>query len=439
VKSAQRGQRDLPPEFSERRALDESFALGPYGATTTNPEGEGKGEVAQTLLCLALHRLKRASRELPFLMPTTVNEVPDDASVRVPRRLLLALSLALLSVFVAQSRTHAKAEPLDPDEDVLFLPSTARALGDGRIEVDLQAWIHEKDRQDILDVALARYLGLDLRGMSSSSRRLFAARTSLFHAEPEEGTVLEIDFGHGLPHVFMPSSDAAGRTGLRTAVALTPDPTFTPWLHFHARVAHPARRIDGRALLVPAQGLSVISDIDDTVKVTQVRDQHQMLLNTFARGMKAAPGMAQHYRDLARDPQTRFHYLSSSPIQLLPALADFLRDAGFPAGSMHLRESTTWRTLIPGEGESRVHKLTAIKRLMETFPARHFLLIGDSGELDPEIYGEMARTQPQRVEAIVIRDVTAEGRDTPRYRSAFDGVDPARWYILTDGDSWPLS
>ena len=200
-----------------------------------------------------------------------------------------------------------------------------------------------------------------------------------------------------------------------------------------------ARRIEGRALLVPAQGLSVISDIDDTVKVTQVRDQHQMLLNTFARDMKAVPGMAQHYRDLARDPQTRFHYLSSSPIQLLPALADFLRDAGFPPGSMHLRESTTWRTLIPGNGESRAHKLAAIGRLMEDFPERRFLLVGDSGELDPEIYGEVARTRPERVEGVVIRDVTAEGRDAPRYSSAFEGVDPARWHILKDGEAWPLS
>jgi hypothetical protein len=367
-----------------------------------------------------------------------MSEVPEGAAIRVRRHLLAALPLALL-VLAAPPRAHAKAEPLERDEDVLFLPGTARVLEDGRIEVDLQAWIHEKDRQKILDTALAHYLGLKLSSMSPAARLRFARRTSLFHAEAEEGTVLEIDFGQGTPHVFMPPSDAGGRTGLRTTVALTPDPRLAPWLRFHARVAGPGRRIEGRALLVPAQGLSVISDIDDTVKVTQVRDQQQMLLNTFARDMKAVPGMAQHYRDLARNPQTRFHYLSSSPIQLLPALADFLNDAGFPPGSMHLRESTTWRTLIPGNGESRAHKLAAIGRLMEDFPERRFLLIGDSGELDPEIYGEVARTRPERVEGVVIRDVTAEGRDAPRYSSAFEGVDPARWHILKDGEAWPLS
>ena len=80
---------------------------------------------------------------------------------------------------------------------------------------------------------------------------------------------------------------------------------------------------------------------------------------------------------------------------------------------MHLRESTTWRTLIPGSGESRAHKLAAIAQLMEDFPLRRFLLIGDSGELDPEIYGEVARTRPERVEGVVIRDVTGEARRGP--------------------------
>ena len=115
-----------------------------------------------------------------------------------------------------------------------------------------------------------------------------------------------------------------------------------------------------------------------------------------------------------------------------------MQSEGFPPGSMHLRESTTLRTLIPGEGESRMHKLSAIARLMEDFPQRRFLLVGDSGELDPEIYGEVARKQGSRIEGIVIRDVTAEGRDAARHTAAFAGVDPAIWHILRGGQPWPL-
>lgn len=370
---------------------------------------------------------------------------PEHASAAVVpvdrhrRQLLAALPLgALLASATASTAVHAKAEPLEPDEDMLFLPGTARDLGNGQVEVDVQIWIHEKNRFKVLDMGLARYLGLKLSSMSPAARLRFAQRTALFHAEPEEGTVLEIDFGQGAPLVQMPASDASGRTGLRATVDLKPDPATDPWLVFHARTPGPRPDVEGRALLVPATGLSVISDIDDTIKVTQVREQQQMLLNTFARSFKAVPDMARHYNALARSPQTRFHYLSSSPVQLLPPLQAFLQDAGFPPGSMHLRESTTLRTLIPGDGESRAHKRSGIARLMEDFPQRRFLLIGDSGELDPEIYGEVARRQGHRIEGIVIRDVTNQGRDAARYAAAFDGVDPAAWHILRDGQPWPL-
>ena len=75
---------------------------------------------------------------------------------------------------------------------------------------------------------------------------------------------------------------------------------------------------------------------------------------------------------------------------------------------------------------------------MEDFPQRRFLLVGDSGELDPEIYGEIARMQGARIEGIVIRDVTQESREAPRYAAAFEGVDPAAWHLWRDGQPWPL-
>ena len=155
-------------------------------------------------------------------------------------------------------------------------------------------------------------------------------------------------------------------------VAIQPYPRFAPWLGFHARVPGPPRRIEGHVLLVPASGLSVISDIDDTVKITEVRDQQQVLLNTFVRVFKAVPGMAERYQNLARDPQTRFHYLSSSPIQLLPALADFLREAGFPIGQHAPAREHDLAHRDSGKGESRAHKLAAITRLLEDFPLRRF-------------------------------------------------------------------
>lgn len=345
-------------------------------------------------------------------------------------------------------RALAAPEPLEPDEEALFMTGTARPTADGRVELDIHAWLFEREHRWGLNSALARYLGLNLKKLSPAARLRFNQRTALFHAESEEDKVIGIDVDGGPARIAMPPSGKDGRANLRVVIdtprasLLSPQASSKEWVHFHG-VTGPGEllhRFRGQALIVPAQGVSVISDIDDTIKRTQVRDRREMLLNTFARRFEAAPRMAGWYRALAKVPDTRFHYLSASPIQLYPPLADFIRSADFPAGSMHLRESTTWRTLVPGAEDSRAHKLGVIERLLAEFPQRRFVLVGDSGEADPEIYAHTFRAHPGRIDAIVIRDVTGEDRLSERYRATFDGIEPAHWHVvMPDTVDWPAT
>ena len=355
------------------------------------------------------------------------------------RRRSVVMGAALLAGLAPMQTLHA-AEPLEPDEEALFLPGTARPTDDGRLEVDIHAWIFEREHRWGLNTALARYLGLNLKKLSPAARLRFNQRTALFHAESEEGKLIDVVFDGTPGRVKMPASGTDGRSNLRVVIDAPRASAPQQWLQFHG-VTGPGEllhRFRGQALIVPSQGVSVISDIDDTIKRTQVRDRREMLLNTFARRFEAAPRMAAYYRALAQAPGTRFHYLSASPIQLYPALAEFVRGADFPAGSMHLRESTTWRTLIPGAEDSRAHKLGVIDRLFTEFPQRRFVLVGDSGEADPEIYAQVFRAQPQRIDSIVIRDVTGEDRRSDRYRATFEGIDPVLWHILLpDTTAWP--
>ena len=365
---------------------------------------------------------------------------PDHPPAPLLRRRSVVMGAALLAGLAPMQALHA-VEPLEPDEEALFLPGTARPTDDGRLEVDIHAWIFEREHRWGLNTALARYLGLNLKTLSPTARLRFNQRTALFHAESEEGKLIDVVFDDTQGRVKMPPSGADGRSNLRVVVDAPRASAPQQWLQFHG-VTGPGEllhRFRGQALVVPAQGVSVISDIDDTIKRTQVRDRREMLLNTFARRFEAAPRMAAYYRALAQAPDTRFHYLSASPIQLYPALADFIRSTDFPAGSMHLRESTTWRTLIPGAEDSRAHKLNVIERLFTEFPQRRFVLVGDSGEADPEIYAQVFRAHSQRIDSIVIRDVTGEGRLSDRYRATFDGIDPVLWHILLpDTTAWPV-
>lgn len=339
-------------------------------------------------------------------------------------------SLLLLALASA-----AVASPLKRDEQVMFLPAPARELPDGRIELEIQAWVYEHEPRRGSVALFARYLDLDLDAIPPARRALFEARTQLFRVDSERGKRLRIRIDNG-PEMVLPRTGANGRSGLRTTVEAT---TVDDRGRIGFAVIAPGdddRRFRARTLPVPPHGLSVVSDIDDTIKHSQVADRRELLLNTFARPFAAVPGMAERYRALATEPGTRFHYVSSSPVQLYPALADFLAEAGFPEGSVHLREMTAWHSLLTGGPDSQTHKRGAIGRLLRDFPNRLFLLVGDSGEHDPEIYADLARSHPGRIVGIVIRDVTGEAATAPRYQRTFAGLDRDLWTLFTDASDW---
>lgn len=183
-----------------------------------------------------------------------------------------------------------------------------------------------------------------------------------------------------------------------------------PWLSYTVipeedEPAEPAG--PGRIQLVAETGLSVISDIDDTVKVSNVADRRELLKNTMLREFVAVPGMPEAYRRWER-AGVAFHYVSSSPWQLSNCLCSFLGAAGLPAGSMHLKLFRLKDSTPLGRLANRKRsKRRAIEQIMADFPGRRFVLVGDSGEKDPEVYAAVARRRPDQVAAVLIRRVPA--------------------------------
>lgn len=187
----------------------------------------------------------------------------------------------------------------------------------------------------------------------------------------------------------------------------------------------------GVAILLEPEGRSIVSDIDDTIKVTEVPAGKAIVLrNTFLRAYVAAEGMRDRYRGLGGE--VSFHYVSGSPWQLFRLLHTFLVDeAAFPPGTFHMKdlrtsplELTTFLTdirgLVTGKEATKEQKIEQISALMNNLPRRTFTLIGDSGELDPEVFTELRRTHGAQVQKIVIRDVV-DARHTAPER--LEGVD----------------
>jgi phosphatidate phosphatase APP1 len=130
--------------------------------------------------------------------------------------------------------------------------------------------------------------------------------------------------------------------------------------------------------------------------------------------------MAALYQGWAASGPVAFHYVSGSPYQLYPALTTFTRRDGFPEGSFHLRKFRLKdRSVLQFFGDPLTFKVETIDPLMRQFPERKFVLVGDSGEHDPEVYAELASRFPSQVAAILIRDVRGETLASPRFLEAY--------------------
>ena len=174
-------------------------------------------------------------------------------------------------------------------------------------------------------------------------------------------------------------------------------------VHFQTEVVVPHQRAR----------FGVISDVDDTVLQTGATDLLSAAKKTFlgnARTRLPFEGVAGFYKALHQgtDGNTNpLFYVSSSPWNLYDVLVEFFELNDIPLGPLMLRDwGLTPDELLPTSHGA--HKLGAIQKILSTYPHLPFILIGDSGQEDPEIYHEIVHTHPDRILGIYIRDVSEE-------------------------------
>jgi phosphatidate phosphatase APP1 len=161
----------------------------------------------------------------------------------------------------------------------------------------------------------------------------------------------------------------------------------------------------------PAARLAVISDLDDTVietGITRGLEFLRLTLFTSVTERTPLPGAAELYRALLAPrggPDRPVFYLSTSPWNLYELLARFLVLRGFPAGPVLLTDWGPSRTNL-FRITAEQHKLTLIRALLAEHPGLRVVLVGDTGQLDPEIYATVATEAPDRVRAIYVRRTT---------------------------------
>jgi phosphatidate phosphatase APP1 len=180
-----------------------------------------------------------------------------------------------------------------------------------------------------------------------------------------------------------------------------------PWQEIELELVEPSGPAPVVAkVLVPQNRarFGVISDIDDTIVASNVARKMRMILTialSNARTRKPFPGVAAFYRALHAGVNPVF-YVSKSPWNLYAPILEYLEVQELPIGPLVLRDF--------GLRPEKDHKRKAIEDILATYPKLAFILIGDSGEEDPEIYSEIVYRYKNRIRAIYIRSVNPDPR-----------------------------
>jgi hypothetical protein len=332
----------------------------------------------------------------------------------------------------------ALGSDLKRDEVVIFFPTLAQQTKNGWM-LDIHGWVYEPVRHPVSTRILGNVLGIGEEPMSALEAKTFAQRIQLFLVDNERRKIISIRLGNKTKKLAASAANGhfKGRIDLGEAEVQNPgggSAVTNSLLFFHTEsLAEGVLAVPGEIHLMRETGLSVISDIDDTIKVSQVLDRRALVRNTFCKPFEPVPRMAAVYQAWSNSANAQFHYVSASPWQLYMPLADFMRNNGFPAGTFHLKDFRIKdQTFFDLFRSPERYKTGVIEPMLKRFPKRHFVLVGDSGERDPEIYAALARKYPRQITRVLIRDTTGEAPESERYRKAFEGLSIGLWRIFKE-------
>ena len=335
------------------------------------------------------------------------------------------------------------ASDIKQDEDVIIFTTNAVHNNDARVwNINIHGWIYEPEEDSIWRSTLIGRLikSLDLDDQVVGSE-IFKRRMRMFLVDSESNKQLKINIMNDTMESSKTESDGHFYVSIDVNEDDIPkDDKFSPV--FIQMPINDDRKFSGLVQLVPESGVSVISDIDDTVKDSNVLDKKSLLKNTFTKPFNVVAGMEKVYQQWA-DEGAIFHYVSSSPWQLYPSLNDFFVKAGLPNGSFHLKMFRLMDSSILNVFSSPMkNKLPAITEIIRTYPKRKFILVGDSGEKDPEVYAEIYRENSNQIAHIFIRNITNENKVSERYERTFAGIENNKWTIFdnpTELDNFNLN
>ena len=347
----------------------------------------------------------------------------------------------LIVIFLIWTLSACSGSDLKKDETVVFFPTSAHLEANGNWSLPIHHWVLKK-KEDSLSRKLTKKAFseiLESLGVSEKQAKtpLTQERLMWFLVDNKRNKQVNIFLdgkpepeklnqsapnGHANTTLLMPKS-ASGKNVKKGG----------GWVSIKALDRY-NRNFSGEVQLIPETGLSVISDIDDTIKISKVLDKKELIRNTFTKSYVATFGFPAYYQQLQQQG-AYFHYVSSSPWQLYPSLQPFMQ-THYPKGTVSLRSFRLKdSSLIKFLRSSKNYKIEAISNIIKRYPKHQFILIGDSGEYDPEVYTHIYSKYPNKIKAIQIRVVKGSNMNIERFNKLFKVAPKALWEIFSVPES----
>jgi len=328
--------------------------------------------------------------------------------------------------------------PITKNDTVWLLDNTAYRSADNEWQAEFVAAVFDKNTGVEVSTVVADVAEKVGLGTGAAAEATIRERLMPFVQTVLPGRIVRVDFARQDRLKLGPG----GRNGISSDTRLLPQFSNGEVVSSTAKVPQETNGLlEMKTVYAEPEGWGLISDIDDTIKITQTSDPIGILRSTFVSDPTPVAGMPELYTFIQSviNPTSPFFYLSASPYNLYSFLRDF-RNKFYPQGTMILRDAN-WMNLSGllsnltlGTQEYKVDRMIKINSWL---PKRKMICIGDSTQSDPEAYGEIYRKYDGWVKIILIRKVTdiaavgiEEKNEPQRFEKAFTGVPSDIWHVF---------
>lgn len=323
--------------------------------------------------------------------------------------------------------TLLPASSLKSTEEVIFYDSFGY-YQNGKIHLTVHGQVFDKKEKSgwrsLMTSALKKFI------TAKDSNDIFVTRLKPFLYDNRGNKILNINLNG--ENYSLNFTGADGHTVNEIIQDSSRYPVNKPALLYYSMLPTQTNpnRYSGRIKIISGPGLTVISDIDDTIKESNVADKKELLKNTFEKEYLPITGMPALF-DIFKRKKADFHYLSASPWQLYRPLSEFISQ-NYPQGQLHLKkfrlkDSSIIDFIFQNQEEYKYNELSAI---IEKQAKRNFILVGDTGEKDPEIFAQIAQAYPNKIASVYLR-LSDKKRTADDIRRIFSGNKSVQLFLFT--------